>query len=244
MTKPITSLRPSVPAVSVPNSAPQKMIQVFKQSKPVASQFDLSPLRDPFNAIVGAIWVGFWGLSALFSGMSLSELYTALTVESPSLEKNAKIAKAAKTAIIDLTSLGGSTAHTVRFADEVKMISLGQYAPLVKALGYGASIVIGLIDGGWSAYNLGIEVDAISKETIPAQREKHKQQFCLSLIKLIGNVCMVAWSTLGIAMVVTTLVVSPTLMTILLIAGCVFPISAFFYQKHIEQAAQPRVSPA
>jgi hypothetical protein len=226
--------------IALDSVVPQKATTVFEQAK---KQFDLHPLRDPFNLLEGAIWVGFLGLSLVFSGSSLKELYNELTVESASTEKNAKVRKAVKSAFVDLVSLGGSTIHTLRFASEAKVISLGKYAPVMKVLGFGASLVINLVEGGWDLYNIALENGAMSKARTLAQKEQHKQKLCISLLKLIGNVCMVAWSALGIAAAVAALAVSPALMTILLVAGCVCPITAFFYQQHIEKTATPAPVP-
>lgn len=219
---------------SLKNSGSQSNLSFWQATDSI----DLQPLRDPGNIIEGGIWAGFWGLCAFFSGSSLCKLYQELTIEQPASEKFSKIGKAVKTAFIDLISLGGATAFNVHWAHEVKMISLGQYAPFVKSLGYGSSLIINIVEGGWSIYNILMEKEAILKETSPEQQEKHKQRLCLSLIKLIGNISMIAWSALGIGTLATGLAVSPMLMSGLLIIGCVLPVAAFFYQRHIEKALE------
>jgi hypothetical protein len=243
----IRSLTVSIPTQPVAlNSLQQTALKVFEQMKNSVSQsasdlkksIDFRPLLEPGNLIEGGICAGFWGLCALFSGMSLKKLYHELTIEHPASEKFVKIGKAVKIAFVDLISLGGATAYNIYRAHEVKMISVGQYAPLVKCLGYGSSLIINIVEGGWSIYNIAIEKEAILRETSPEQREKHRQRLCLSLIKLIGNISMIAWTTLGIAAIAISLPVSPILMSAFLVIGCVFSVVAFFYQRHIEQAPE------
>jgi hypothetical protein len=252
MLGPINSIRTLTSISTVPaafDSVQQTTRKAFEQMKNSAIQsisslkkgiesIDWHPLGDPGNLVEGGIWAGFWGLCALFSGISLYELYQELTIEHPASEKFAKISKAAKTAFVDLISLGGATAYNIHWAHEVKMISLGQYAPLIKSLGYGSSLIINIVEGGWSIYNIAIEKEAILKETLPEQQEKHKQRLCLSLMKLIGNISMIVWTALGVAAIVTSLTVSPMLMSILLIIGCVLPVAVFFYQRHLENAPE------
>jgi hypothetical protein len=211
---------------------------IFHDVADLRKSMDLRPLDKLENFIEGGLLAGFWGLCAVFSGMSLYNLYKELRVEHPAAEKFEKIGKAVKTAFVDLISLGGATTYNIHWAHEVKILSLGQYVSLFKALGYGAALVIYTIEGGWSLYNLYTEKEKILKETSPAQQEKHKQRLCLALIKLIGNVSMVAWASLGIVSIALSLAVSPFLMSALLIPSCIFSFAAFFYQRHIENAPE------
>ncbi len=252
MLGPINSTHPFNAISMIPatfDSLQQITHKAFEQVKDSAFQSALSfkkgiesinlhPLSDPGNLVEGGVWASFWGLCALFSGTSLYGLYQELTIEHPVSEKFAKIGKAVKTAFIDLVSLGGATAYNVHWAHDVKIISLGQYAPLMKGLGYGSSLIINIIEGGWSIYNILSEKEAILNETSPEQQEKHKQRLCLSLMKLIGNVSMIAWAALNIATIAASVAVSSMLMSALLIAACVFHISVFFYQRHIEKAPE------
>lgn len=200
----------------------------------VKNSLDFRPLQETGNRIEGGIWAGFWGICAVFSGISLHELYNTLTAELPADEKFTKISTAVKTAFLDLVSLGGSTAYNLHWAHEAKILSLGQYAPLFKCLGYGASLVYNTVEGGWSFYNLFLERDEILKATHPREKQMHEHRLYLALMKVIGNVSTVAWTTLGIATAATGFVVSSPVTTSLLIVGCVFSIGSFFYQKHIE----------
>lgn len=215
--------------------AKDSVIQKFND---IERGVDFHPLSDPGNAIEGGVWTGFWGLCALFSAGSLYKLYSVLSVEHPEAEKFTKITSAVKTAFVDLISLGGATAYNIHWAHKVKIISLGQYAPLIKGLGYGASLVINTVEGSWSIYSIYKEKEAILNETESAEKEKHRQRLCLSLMKLISNVSMVAWAILGIAMVATSLTVSPILMPAFLVVGSVFSFASFFYQRHIENAPE------
>ncbi len=211
----------------------------FEQLK---NSLDFRPLQETGNIIEGGIWAGFWGICAVFSGMSLHELYCSLTVELPADEKFVKIGTAFKTAFLDLVSLGGSTAYNLQWAHEAKILSLGQCAPLFKCLGYGASLVYSTVEGGWSLYTLFLERDEILKATHPQEKEKHQHRLYVVLMKLIGNVSMVAWTALGIATAATGFVVSSPVTTSLLIVGCAFSMGSFFYEKHIDSVPEmPRI---
>jgi hypothetical protein len=208
----------------------------------VKNSLDFRPLQETGNIIEGGIWAGFWGICAVFSGISLHELYKAFTVELPTDEKFVKIVTAVNRAFLDLVSLGGSTAYNLHWAHEAKILSLGQYAPLFKCLGYGASLVYNTVEAGSSFYNLIFERDQILNASHPHEKERHQNRLSLALMKLIGNVSLVAWAALGIATAATGFVVSSPVTISLLILGCVFSIGALFYQMHIETVPEiPRI---
>src|SRR5579871_1506004 len=183
----IPSISSSLPSLEQVNSA-----TAAQSSRSLRMGINFEPLRNTGNLLMGGFCAGVWGLSVLFSATSLSDLYTALTVEHPASEQFSKIAKAVKTAFLDLVSLFGITAYNAHWAHEVNMISLGQYAPLVKAFGVGASLIINLVEGGLSIYKIVNETEALSQATSPEEKKKHEQHLCVAWMKLIGNVCMVA----------------------------------------------------
>ena len=232
------------------SSLQQTTCKIFEQMKCSISlnitkfqqSIDFHPLLKPENVIEGGLWAGFWGLCVMFSSKSLYQLYRELTVEHPAAEKFVKIGKAVKTAFIDLLSLGGASAYNAHWAHEAKILSLGRYAPFVKGLGYGASLVINTIEGGWAIYNIHTEKEAILKEMSPILKEKHKQQLFFSLMKLLGNVSMVAWTALSIIPIVCGFAVSSILTSTLLFFGCICSCAAYFYQRHIEKTPAETVS--
>ncbi len=239
---PVSQASPTLHAL---NGTTQKVFEQVNAAPAAQSGASLrmginfEPLHNTGNLIMGGFCGGVWAFSALFTATSLSDLYTALTVEHSASEQFDKIAKAVKTAFLDLVSLFGITAYNAHWAHEVNMISLGQYAPLVKGLGVGASLVINLVEGGISVYKIVNETEALSQEISPEEKTKHKQQLCIAWMKLIGNVCMVAWSVFGIASLAASLVLSPMISSALLVVGCLFLTASFFYQKHIEKTAEP-----
>ncbi len=191
----------------------------------------------PGEIIEGAFWAGFWCLSAYFAADSFYELYRVFTVEHAAQEKFEKIGSAVKTAFVDLLSLCSSTTYIARWADTAEVISLGQYLPLVKNLCFGLSLAINGVESGADIYNIWQEKEAILNETAPAEKEMHKKWLCHSLVKLIGNVNMVAWAALGIASL-AGLAVSPILLTTLLSVGCVLGMAAHCYKKYIEMLSK------
>jgi hypothetical protein len=240
---PSPSTRPAPPVF-----LQQKMREVFTQMKGAVPQnvgnlqqkqmIDFLPLRRSENFIEAGFWAGFWGLNAIFSGMSLHKLYHVLTIEHPVGEKFAKIGAAVKTAFVDLISLAGATAYNIYWAHKVKILSLGRYAPLVKGLSYGTSLVINILECGWSVYNIHTEKTAILEEGLPAEKEKHRQRICLSLMKVIGNISMIVWTMLGIGALTAGLAVSPILLSTFLVTGFVCSLTAFFYQRYIEKSSE------
>jgi hypothetical protein len=182
--------------------------------------------------IHGGICVGYWGVSALFSGMSLYKLYQEWTMEHPAARKFAKICEAVKTAFVDLISLGEATVYSLHWAHQIKVITLGRYAPLFEALRYGSSLMINCIEGGWSIYNITLEKEAILKRRSPKRQVQHRQRCYLFLIKLIGNICMVAWAALEVASFATGFAINSSLASAALSIGCLLSVAAFFYQKH------------
>lgn len=209
----------------------------------VKESLNLQPLEQPGNLIEGVFWTGFWGLCAAFTVTDLRDLRDSCAFELPSHEKFTKIGIAVKKVFLDLVSLAGATIYNFYWAHDVKIISLGQLAPLFKALGYGASLLYNIIDGGWSVYHLCSEKEAMRKATNPYEKEYHQQRFSLQLMKVIGNVTMAAWTALGIAAFATGFAVSSAIMTTLLFTGCVFSVAAFGYQIHLDKMREPRPAP-
>jgi hypothetical protein len=215
-----------------------RVCKVFSQIQKTIPQ-NVNPILESWNFIEGGIWAGFWGLSSLFSGLSFYELYNVLTMEHPADKKFAKIGSAVKTALVDFISLGGATAYNVHWAHQVKILSLGLYAPLIKGLGCGASLIVNMVECGWSMYHVYTEKEGVLKCASAAEKERHRQRLCLSLIKVVGYISMIAWAALGIAIVASGSAVSPILMTTLLMVSGLFTFTAYFYQRHIEKVPLP-----
>jgi hypothetical protein len=220
---------------------------IFSQAKieleRIKDSLDLKPLEQPGNLIEGIWWTGFWGVCAAFTVTDLQGLRESVTVELPSHEKFVKIGIAVKKVFLDIVSLAGATLYNVFWAHELKIISLGQLAPLFKALGYGSSLIYNIIDGGWSVYQLCQEKEEMRKATNPYEKDYHQQRFSLALMKVIGNVTMAAWTALGIATFATGFAVSSAIMTTMLLTGCVLSIAAFTYQIHLDKTRAPRPAP-
>jgi hypothetical protein len=191
-------------------------------------------LANPGEIIVGGMWSFCLVLYATISVDSLYKLYHACTVEHLPSEQFEKIGSAVKEAFVNLIGLAGTGAYTVYWAYEAKLISLGQYAPLFKGFGIGGSLIIGSIESGAAGYNIYKEKEAILAERSPAEREKHKQRLCLALMKLIGNVSMVAWAALGITTIAFGIAFSPILTTTILGIACLFSTAAYFYQWRLD----------
>jgi hypothetical protein len=245
------SLAPTTTQSIELTSLQQTTHEIFSQIKESVPQnisdlqqtINFRPLLEPGNAVTGGFWTALWGFSASFLGSSLSELYKTLTSEHPAAEKFARVGSAVKAAFVDLISLGGATAYIAHWAHEVKILSLGQYATLINRLCYGASLITNTVECGWSIYNIHTEKEAILKEASPIEKEKHKQRLCLSLIKVIANINMIAWAILKIATIAVGLATSPILLTVLLVIGGTFSVAACFYQTHIKNDHGPRALP-
>ncbi len=195
----------------------------------------LHPLiSNPGEILVGGMWSFFLAIGVASSIDSLRDLYENLTAESTASERFEKIGIAVKRAFVDVIGLAGTCAYTGHWAHEAQLISLPAYAPILRGLGLGSSLIINTIECGSSIYHIHREKEAILTESSAMEREKHKQRLCLYLMKLIGATTMVAWTALGIAALSWGLAMSPILMSALLGASCISSFAAFFYEWKLE----------
>jgi hypothetical protein len=235
------------------SSLPGKAIQVFakvketllprvKNDAPPKSTFNLRVFLKQSSALIeGSFYGAFLGLSAYSAANSVSKLYRTWTAEHPAQERFKKIGCAAKTAFVDMVSVASWTAYLAHWADRAKVISLGRYLPIVKNLCFATSVVTNGVEVAAGIYNIWTEKEAIVQEKSPEKREKHKQWLCHALMKLIGNVSMVAWASLGIA-ILAGLAVSPILLSALFNVGFVVGGGAFLYKMQLDKS--PKVAAA
>lgn len=225
----------------------EKTKEVFSISTrpdlPAKQWINLGVLADrPGEVAEGAFWAGLWGLSFYFAADSFQELYRVYAFEDASEQKFEKIGSAVKTAFVDVLSLGSSTSYAAKWADSAEIVSLGAYLPIVKNLCYGFSLVGNGIEAGADLYNIWVESRAVQNEYAQDIKEEHQQRLIHSLIKLIGNVSMVAWASLGIA-ALGGMVVSSFLSTLLLTVGCVAGVGAFYYKMHLNEPSEAALEP-
>lgn len=178
------------------------------------------------------MWGGWWGLSAYYASGSIYELFKACTVIHPLNEGMWKIGSAVKTAFIDLLSLGSSTFYLAKWANDAKVIALGSHLLLVKNLCFVTTVLVNGTEAATDAYHVWAEKEAIFSSHTPAEEERHKQLLCHSLMRLIGNTCIVAWALLGIAALAGIGSVA-FLSTPMLTIGGVLGGAAFFYKMQI-----------
>ncbi len=186
----------------------------------------------PSSLVEGSMWGGWWGLSAYYASSSVRELFKTCTAQHPQNERMGKIGSAFKTAYIDLLTLGSSTFYLAKWAGDAKVIVLGGYLHLVKNLCFVTTVLVNGTEGAVDAYNVWVEKGAILSSKSPFEEERHKQLLCHSLIRLIGNTCMVAWALLGVAAVTGVSGITCLSMPLLTIGG-VLGGAAFFYKLQI-----------
>jgi hypothetical protein len=190
--------------------------------------------KDPIQIFMGGMWSFCCAFYALLSVQSLADLYDAIRVENSSSKKWEKIGLAIKKVFSDGVGLGGSVAYVIHWAHEVKWIALGSKALIVQGLGMGSSVISSAIESGTAIYQIHTEKNAILSARNPEEQEKHKQYLCLSLMKLISNVSMVAWTVFGIATLAAGVAFSPFLTGTLFGVSTVFSTCAFFYEWKLE----------
>lgn len=189
----------------------------------------------PWGIGEGAFLGGFCVYDGLALGQGIVDLSRARPATGPWQEKYAKVIAAAKTALVNLFSLGGSIGSLAVWAHESRVFSLGRSVPFVRVCGYGASLAINLLEGAHSIYRIYTEHSAMRKELSLTQRDKHKQRIGLELMRLVKSVSMVAWVVLSAVSFVAGLAVSSILTTSLLALGMIFSVAAYAYQRHIEK---------
>lgn len=188
---------------------------------------------DPIEIVTGGFWSGFLVFSTYYAIDSLYDLHRTLHIEHPAAERFKKIGFVVKKAFVDVTSFAGTVAYTIYWAHQVKILSLGKYAPLLRGLELSASVLINGIEVATEIYHIHTEKEAILAEHSPVEEEKHKQRLCLALMTLIGRVSMLAWATLSVTAVASGVAFSPILLTSVLAISGIFSVSAYFYQMKV-----------
>lgn len=178
------------------------------------------------------MWGGWWGLSAYYASGSVYGLIKTCAREHPLQEKLGKIGSAFKTVFIDLLSLGSSTFYLAKWANDSKVIELGRNLLLVKNLCFVTAVLVNGTEAASDVYHIWVEKEAILSAQSPMEEERHKQLLCHSLMKLIGNICMVAWALLGVAALAGMGGLAALSMPLLTIGG-VLRGAAFFYKMQI-----------
>jgi hypothetical protein len=244
MTSAIGSLESSIPLTFIPAQSrlDARVEDIFAQTQAVSQERPLFNLRalldDPLEIAVGGFWGLWWVADAAISCTNLYELYVAVTDTASS--SVAKIALAVKRAFLSLVSFAWDSTFLASWAHETKIISLGQYAPAFKAFGNAASLVINGIEGACSLHDLVTAHEkAVDEALASAEREKNKQRFCWSLIKLAGHVTMVAWAALGITAFALGTVFNPIVTGGILLLGCSLSLVALCYKQGIDQLQDP-----
>jgi hypothetical protein len=219
------------------------LIPQAQNNPPLRLTFNFRALFDrPGGGIgEGVFWGAFWAMGAYFAADSIYKLYNVCVVENATWHPFEKIGSAVKTAFVKLLSLGSSTAYLARWAHAVEVISLGQYLPLVKNLCYGCSIVAYTIEAAADVYTIFSEGSEILKETSVLEREKHQQWLSHAFLKLISDISIVAWAALGLGSL-AGIAISPLLMGMLLVVGCVTGGVATFYKMHIEKQSEDDIA--
>lgn len=244
MTSAISSFRHLSPLLhaNTPSPLDETVGAVFTQTQAVSQEKPLFNLRalldDPIEIVMGGFWGAWWVADAALSCINLYDLY--VTVTDTACESVEKAVLAAKRAFLSLVSLAWDTTFLASWAHDTKIISLGQYAPAFKAFGNAASLVINGIEGACSVHDLVTAHDKAVDETLTsADREKGKQRFCWSFIKLAGHVTMVAWATLGITAFALGTVFNPIFTGGILLMGCTLSLVALCYKQGIDQQRDP-----
>lgn len=202
-------------------------------------------MADPIEVLLGGLWSICLAVDTYNVVRSFRNLYTAVRIERLPAESFERINLAIKNAFFHIISFVGTCAYTAHWADKVRIITLGAHAPFAYGLGVGGTLIINTIESGRAFYRLNKEKEASEAEMSLTEREKHKQHFYLSFMKLIGNVCMVAWSVLSIPALVFSISFSPVLMLGLLCMSTSFSVLAYMWECELKkQAASSLVPPS
>jgi hypothetical protein len=195
-------------------------------------------LQAPGEFVEGAVWTGWWGLSAYFAGDALWNLHHTVTQEASSDQKWAKTVLAVKTVFVDLLSLGSASTYLLRWANSAKVIALGAYSTLVNKLCFGTAAVMYGTEACWDVYQISLETDAISKAGTEAEKEPHRQRLGLALLKLSSDVTMIAWAVLSVASI-AGIAVSSVAIGVFLFVGTILGVAAMGYKYHLDERDKP-----
>lgn len=228
--------------MNTPSPLNETVEAVFTQTQAASQERSFFNLRalldDPLEIAVGGFWGLWWVADAALTCSNLYDLYVAVTDTASATV--GKIALAVKRAFLGLVSFAWDSTFLASWAHDAKVISLGQYAPAFKAFGNAASLVINGIEGVCSLHDLVTAHEKAVDETLgSADREKNKQRFCWSFIKLAGHVTMVAWAALGITAFALGTVFNPIMTGGILLLGCSLSMVALCYKQGIDQLRDP-----
>jgi hypothetical protein len=223
-----------------PTSQSKEVGEIFARTiEPlrVASPF-YRLLTDPVQLVLGGMWGTFIAIGAYSLVQKIQELKVEIAHDRSVVENYEKINQLAKKILVDLLGFVGSCSYTIHWAHQAQLLSLGQYAPIFRGLGLGSSLIINGVDSGAAIYQIYLEKEAIQAEPNAIEQEKHKQQLCLALMRLISNVSMVAWTALSAATIITGICLSPILMTAIIGISGIFSVAAYFYDMGIKNQSE------
>lgn len=178
----------------------------------------LDAMSSPVNALEGSLW----GIFLVSDG---SKLYSAVEERIKHCWiKNERIEEENKKLFFSSFSFMGTLANFLSWANQVAIISLGDFAKTVSGVGYFSRM---LTSGSICLDSLQIIKNPGNSAP---QQEYARQMRTLSMIKLAAHVSMVAWAVLGLFSLV---VVVPELIAVLdtlFFLYCVFSIWELFYR--------------
>lgn len=185
---------------------PPQQVPIPRQLPPVSPSFSW----DAFTVIFSGIWV-FLTADSLYS--LAGGFFTDATWEGH---------------VVHGAGVASMVTGAVHWADSVGMISLGSFAALAEALGFGATGIITFFEAMNSCRTL-LSLDAGAPGAC--------EQMTLALLQLGYRVTMLAWSILGIASFIAGTALVPTLSSILFFTSFLFFLSSIVYQQRLERRA-------
>lgn len=220
-----------------PSGSGNKISDLFLQKlqpPPEPIKMPTRPWRDlassPVEMGVGLMWGCFWMLEVICATANIFDLWAVLKEEG----ERSKIGEVARKSIVGLISFSGTTANTLLWAHEAKVIVMTGLTHVLKYIGYGASLITSGVETILLASDLYEDRKTILNDTDSTVRNKARDHLFYSFVKLIGSVTMVAFGALGVGGVLAGVAVSSTLTMSLLAVSSFFAILAYVYKGDID----------
>ena len=122
--------------------------------KPAAALLRDPSWRSPLEIAQGGVKCLILAMKVKSARRSLYELHRAFQVEHSAAIRFKRIVSAVKESFVDLVELAGSSADIMNWAHKVKILPLGKYAPLIKGLSPGCSLISSGVGAGAEIYHV------------------------------------------------------------------------------------------
>jgi hypothetical protein len=221
-----------------------KYLAAEQNLKEVVRKFPYAELiKNPFQLAEGVMWGSCWIWTLYDFCSHACEFRRIAGMDLAHSDNRIKLCEQVKEIFVRFVSLSGMSASAVQWADRVRIIALGKFAPFVQKFSY----VTILISAGFGIEKtikaLQKEASDFESERNPGARNKHKHHYRLALIDLASHISTVAWVVLGAFEICAGVALSPLLTGSVLMISCAFACTSLGYGLYIAFKVDPLAPP-